>query len=120
VARQRDCDSVASGRLRFDGVNSIAEVGGWSEVPGVGYSGGSPSPQPSPARGEGVNLCMLLLTPSPLSPCGRGAGGEGGRTIKPARSPPPHPDPPQYTGSPAHNACRHAPADAEQSASGAH
>ncbi|MBI4989964.1 MAG: type II toxin-antitoxin system RelE/ParE family toxin [Rhodocyclales bacterium] len=34
------------------------------------FCGGSPSPRPSPARGEGENL-------APLSPCGRGAGGEG-------------------------------------------
>ncbi len=42
-------------------------------------SGAAPSPQPSPARGEGVKpaLDKPCDCPAPLSPCGRGAGGEG-------------------------------------------
>src|SRR5580704_3633971 len=49
-----------------------------------GATGGCPlTPSPSPARGEGRKIareCLFsfpLFLSSPLSPCGRGVGGEG-------------------------------------------
>ena len=41
----------------------------------------SPSPQPSPIKGEGAVLCGARSA-SPLSPRGRGAGGEGERSAR--------------------------------------